>query len=48
MVIDPLGEVLYTKADEEDIFTSLLQKENIDAIRNKFPFGRDADDFKLL
>lgn len=48
MVIDPLGEILYTKADEEDIFTSLLQKENLDVIRNKFPFGRDADDFKLL
>lgn len=48
MVIDPLGEVLYTQADKEDIFTTLVQKENLDAIRNKFPFGRDAEDFKLL
>ena len=28
MIIDPMGEVLYTKKDEEDIFTITLDKEH--------------------
>ncbi|UEG50831.1 amidohydrolase [Ferruginibacter lapsinanis] len=48
MIIDPLGETIYHKADEEDIFTALLQKEKLEQVRNKFPFGKDADSFKLL
>ena len=45
LVIDPLGEVLYHMADEEDIFTITLQKEWLSEVRNKFPFWKDADDF---
>ena len=45
MVIDPLGEVLYHMADEEDIFTITLQKEHLEAVRTKFPFWKDADQF---
>jgi omega-amidase len=45
MIIDPLGQVLYHKADEEDIFTITLEKENLLEIRNKFPFLKDADKF---
>jgi predicted amidohydrolase len=48
MVVDPLGEVLYNKKDEEDIFTISLDKENLDSIREKLPFLRDADHFQIL
>jgi predicted amidohydrolase len=45
MIIDPLGEILYHKANEEDVFTYTLQKEKLDEVREKFPFWRDADPF---
>ena len=47
LVIDPLGQVLYHMADEEDVFTITLQKEKLDEVRTKFPFWKDADDFKI-
>ncbi len=47
LVIDPLGEVLYHMADEEDIFTITLQKEWLDEVRTKFPFWKDGDDFLI-
>ncbi len=43
MVVDPLGEVLYTKANEEDIHTITLHKENSKSVRHKLPFLEDAD-----
>ena len=45
MVIDPLGEILYHKKDEEDIFTIELNKKHLEDIRAKFPFLKDADRF---
>lgn len=48
MVIDPLGEILYTKKDAEDIFTITLEKESLQVIRNQFPFLRDADEFNII
>jgi len=48
MIIDPLGEILYHKANDEDIFTYTLQKEKLDEVREKFPFWRDADSFDIL
>jgi len=48
MVVDPLGEILYTKSQEEDMFTITLQKEKLDAVRNSFPFWRDADEFSIF
>ncbi|MEO5594050.1 MAG: amidohydrolase [Chitinophagaceae bacterium] len=48
MAIDPLGEVLYSKANEEDVFTITLQKEKLEVIRNKFPFCKDADSFSIF
>jgi len=45
MVIDPMGEVLYTKAHEEDIFTVTLHKEKLDEVRTKLPFWKDGDHF---
>jgi omega-amidase len=47
LVIDPLGEVLYHMADEEDIFTITLQKEWLSDVRKKYPFWKDADDFNF-
>lgn len=47
MVIDPLGEILYHKADEEAICTITLQKTKLEEVRTKFPFWRDADSFRI-
>ena len=47
MVIDPLGEILYHKPDEEDVFTCTLEKTKLDEVRNRFPFLRDADQFTI-
>lgn len=47
MVIDPLGEILYHKEQEEDIFTITIQKTHLDEVRKKFPFWKDADHFKI-
>lgn len=48
MIIDPLGELLYQKANEEDIHTHLLSKEKLEEMRQKFPFWRDADEFRIM
>jgi omega-amidase len=45
MVVDPMGEILYHKKDEEDIFTIELNKEHLEAVRKRFPFWKDADRF---
>jgi predicted amidohydrolase len=47
LVIDPLGEVLYHMADDEDIFTITLEKEKLEEVRTKFPFLKDADGFSI-
>ena len=47
MVISPLGEILYHKAHEEDIFTITLKKEDLEKVRRKFQFWRDADNFQI-
>jgi len=48
MIIDPMGEVLYTKKDEEDVFTIQLEKKQLDNIREKLPFLKDADGFMIM
>jgi len=45
MIVDAMGAVMYTKANEEDIFTITLQKDSLDEVRNKLPFLKDADRF---
>lgn len=45
MVIDSLGEVLYQKADEEDVYSALLDHQHLDKVRRSFPFWKDADKF---
>ncbi len=48
MVIDPLGEILYHQKDDEDTHTITLQKEQLDTVRAKLPFLKDADGFMVL
>jgi omega-amidase len=47
MIIDPMGEILYHKKDEEDIFTITLSKDHLQTVRQKLPFLKDADVFKI-
>ena len=47
MIVDPLGEILYQKTNDEDIFTYPLQKEKLVEVREKFPFWKDADSFNI-
>ena len=47
MVVDPMGEILYTKAHEEDIFTVTIQKEKLEEVRAKLPFWKDGDNFMI-
>lgn len=47
MVVDPLGEVLYHKQDEEDEFTVTLDKKHLQEVRERFPFWRDGDGFRI-
>ncbi len=48
MVADSLGNVLYEKENEEDIFTITLEKKHLEQVREKLPFWREADPFLLL
>lgn len=48
MIIDPMGEILYHKKDEEDVFTISLDSEHLKSVREKLPFLRDADGFIIL
>lgn len=46
-ILDPLGNPLYDAADKEEIQTITLKKENLDQIRDQFPFLGDADSFLI-
>ena len=48
MVVDPMGQVLYHRKDEEEIFTASLDKGHLEAVRKKIPFWKDADAFRIL
>ena len=47
MIVDPLGEILYSKKSDEAIFTYTLRKEKLTEVREKFPFWKDADSFNI-
>ena len=47
MIVDALGEIMYQKTNEEDIFTFKLEKNNLTEVREKFPFLNDADSFNI-
>ncbi len=47
MIVDPLGEILYSRTGEEDVCTYTLSRKRLEEIREKMPFLRDADPFVL-
>lgn len=47
LLINPLGETLYTKAHEEDVYTFTLDKEPLETIRKQLPFLKDGDGFLI-
>jgi predicted amidohydrolase len=47
MVVGPLGEIIYHKEHEEDIFTVTLEKEKLEQVRKSLPFLKDADKFSI-
>lgn len=47
MIVNPLGEVLYHRPHDEDVYTITLQKEELLTIREKMPFWKDADPFLI-
>ncbi|RAJ10450.1 putative amidohydrolase [Chitinophaga skermanii] len=47
-IIDALGEIIYHKAHDEDVFTYTLTKAPLEEIRSKIPFLKDADRFTIL
>jgi omega-amidase len=48
MIINPLGEILYHKEKEEDVFTIELLINQISEIRSQIPFLKDADNFEII
>jgi len=48
MIIDPLGEIQWQKTGDEAVHTITLEKEKLSAVRDKFPFWKDADDFSIM
>lgn len=48
MLVNPLGEILYQKSNDEDVFTFTLYKEELEDIRAKMPFWKDSDLFFLI
>ncbi|MEZ5047219.1 MAG: amidohydrolase [Chitinophagaceae bacterium] len=47
-IISPMGEVLYCKEDEEDIFTIELDKKHVVDVRSQFPFLDSKDNFMII
>lgn len=47
-IIDPMGEIIYQKAHDEDIFTYTLERARLEAVRKNLPFLKDADRFQVL
>lgn len=45
MVINALGEIIYHKENEEDIFTVTLDDAHLAEVREYFPFWKDGDKF---
>lgn len=47
-IIDPLGNIVWQQANEEAVFTYTFHKEELQKIRDQFPFLDDADKFMIL
>jgi predicted amidohydrolase len=47
-IVNAMGDLLYTRAHDEDIHTITLHKEAIEETRTKLPFWKDGDNFMIL
>ncbi len=47
-LIDPLGNIIWQQAEDESIFTYTFIKEDLEKVREQFPFLNDADPFMIL
>jgi predicted amidohydrolase len=43
-----MGEIIYRKGHDEDIFTTTLERTKLDEIRKNIPFLKDADKFQVF
>jgi len=48
MLVNPMGHPIYQKAHDEDIATITINKNELEEVRTKFPFYKDADPFRIL
>lgn len=48
MCISPLGDVVYYKPEDEDLYTFTLNPKDLESARQQFPFLQDGDKFSLL
>lgn len=46
-VLDPAGELLYHKANEEDVHTLTFTKEHLQDVRKNYPFLSDRDFYSI-
>jgi len=47
MCIDPYGNTVYYKPEDEDLYTFSINYPDLEKIRRQFPFLKDGDDFEL-
>ncbi len=47
MCIDPHGNTIYYKPEDEDLYTFSINYTDLEKTRRQFPFLKDADDFSL-
>jgi predicted amidohydrolase len=47
-IINPLGEIVISKENDEDFLYYTIQKSEIESVRNQFPFAKDKDTFSIL
>ncbi len=47
MCIDPLGNTIYYKPEDEDLYTFSINYLTLEKARRQFPFLQDADDFGI-
>lgn len=47
-LIDPMGEIVYSKKDIEEVSTQVISKNLVETVRGKLPFLQDGDRFYIL
>jgi len=48
MCISPMGDVVYYKPEDEDLYTFTLHPKDLVEARQNLPFLKDSDDFKII